>query len=501
MTEFFRILLEGKEKTGRLSIRLKYYYWLIVFVWTGCIAASILWNLLEHRENILKIARNSAQITFENDVLYRKWAAKQGGVYVPISEDTPPNPYLNIPNREVTTSSGLSLTLVNPAYMARQVNQMATDLHGSLGHITSLNPIRPENKPDSWEEAALKSLANGIKEVASLEKIEDKEYMRMMRPFVAEKSCLKCHAAQGYKEGDIRGGISVSVPMEPLWTIERPHFMKMWLAHLFLWMTGIAGIVIVKKNLIKQVFAREKAEAALMERTTQLESANKELESFSYTVAHDLRAPLRAIDGYSKMILRKHADNFDEESRAKFSVIRDNTRLMGQLIEDLLALSRLGRAEMSTVTVDIGGLIREIWEELKATNPDRRLTLKIVEIPPCRGDGGLIKQVLVNLLSNAVKFTRKRKEAVIEVGGYHQDSEIVYSVRDNGVGFDMRYYDKMFGVFQRLHSADDFEGTGVGLAIVQRIIHRHGGRVWAESEPDKGATFYFSLPTNVGSGR
>jgi len=240
------------------------------------------------------------------------------------------------------------------------------------------------------------------------------------------------------------------------------------------------------------------AEAALKEANETLErrvaERTAEVEGFSYSVSHDLRAPLRAIDGYSRMILRKHADRFDDDALGKFNVIRDNTRMMGQLIDDLLAFSRLGRAQLSKVMLDIGELIREIWEELKAINPDRRLTLKIAEIPPCRGDRGLIKQVLVNILSNAVKFTRGREEALIEAGGYNKDGEIVYYVRDNGVGFDMQYHDKMFGVFQRLHSADEFEGTGVGLAIVQRIIHRHGGRIWAEGKIDRGACFYFSLP-------
>ena len=257
MSESLRAPMAGKEKTGRLSIRLNYYFLLTLFVWTACSAGSLLWNQKEHRENTLKIARNSALITFENDVLYRKWAARQGGVYVVTSKETPPNPYLNVPNRDVTTSSGLSLTLVNPAYMARQVNNMTSDIHGSHGHITSMNPIRPENKPDPWEGEALKSFEKGVQEVASLEKMEGKEYMRLMRPFVAEKSCLKCHGVQGYKEGDIRGGISVSVPMEPLWTIEKPHFMRMSLAHLFLWIMGIVGIAMSRKSLLKQVVARE----------------------------------------------------------------------------------------------------------------------------------------------------------------------------------------------------------------------------------------------------
>ena len=240
---------------------------------------------------------------------------------------------------------------------------------------------------------------------------------------------------------------------------------------------------------------RKRAEMALEEKTQQLEDANKELESFSYSVSHDLRAPLRAIDGYSRMILSKHANELCEDVRSKFNVIRDNVRRMGQLIDDLLAFSRVGREQLSIITLDIGGMIRDVWEELKGANPDRLLTLKLAEIPPCKADRALIKQVFVNVLSNAVKFTKGRAEARIEAGGHNEDGKTVYYIRDNGAGFDMQYHDKLFGVFQRLHSEVEFEGTGVGLAIVQRIINRHGGRIWAEGAVDKGATFYFTLPT------
>jgi signal transduction histidine kinase len=245
---------------------------------------------------------------------------------------------------------------------------------------------------------------------------------------------------------------------------------------------------------------RRQAEMELKERTHQLENANKELESFSYSISHDLRAPLRAIDGYSKMILRQQGDKFDENTKHQFDVIRNNAKMMGQLIDDLLALSRLGREALSISRLNMEDLTRDVWEELKAINPDRPIDLKIDHVSPAMGDRSFIKQVLVNILSNAIKFTRIQKVPLIEVGGYAEEKESVYYVRDNGVGFDMQYHNKLFGVFQRLHSAADYEGTGVGLAIVQRIIHRHGGRVWAESEVDRGATFYFTLPTCTGSG-
>ncbi|HLA04839.1 MAG TPA: MASE3 domain-containing protein [Syntrophales bacterium] len=244
----------------------------------------------------------------------------------------------------------------------------------------------------------------------------------------------------------------------------------------------------------RDVTERNKAEMALKERTEQLENANRELESFSYSISHDLRAPLRAIDGYSRMILKNLKNGFDEDIKEKFTVIRSNAQMMGQLIDDLLAFSRLNRKEIAMARLDMDGLIRDAWKELQVINPGRNMQFKINGLPYCQGDRLLIKQVCLNLLSNSIKFTKFEKEAHIEVGSSAKGNEVEYYVKDNGIGFDMAYYDKLFGVFQRLHSTDDFEGTGVGLAIVQRIIHRHEGRVWAESNIDQGACFYFTLP-------
>ena len=247
---------------------------------------------------------------------------------------------------------------------------------------------------------------------------------------------------------------------------------------------------------VRDISNRKQAEQTLAERTAQLEAANKELESFSYSVSHDLRAPLRAIDGYARMILKRQADKFDEDTLSKFNVIRSSTQMMGQLIDDLLAFSHLGRKDMSMSKIDMDQLVREVWTVLIDVNPGRNMIMTVNGIPPGCGDRSLIKQVYFNLISNAVKFTKYRDAARIEAGGYTEGNENIYYVRDNGTGFDMAYYDKLFGVFQRLHNGDDFEGTGVGLATVQRIVHRPGGRVWAEGKVDEGATFYFSLPSS-----
>lgn len=250
----------------------------------------------------------------------------------------------------------------------------------------------------------------------------------------------------------------------------------------------------MNEALQSEITERKEAEKLIELRTKLLEMTNKELESFSYSVSHDLRAPLRAIDGYTRMILRDQRESLNDDAKRKFDLIRSNTQIMGKLIDDLLSFSRLGRLELNMSRLDMESLVNDVWMELQIINPDRKIDLKIKNIPPGWGDRTLMKQVYSNLLSNAVKYTKLIDKAYVETGGYAGDGETIYYVKDNGVGFDMAYYDKLYGVFQRLHSADDYEGTGVGLAIVQRIIHRHGGRVWADGKIDKGATFYFTLP-------
>lgn len=230
------------------------------------------------------------------------------------------------------------------------------------------------------------------------------------------------------------------------------------------------------------------------ERTRQLEAANKELEAFSYSVSHDLRTPLRAIEGFARMLMEDHRQRLDGEGWRLLNVIRSNTHIMGKLIDDLLALSRLGRLEIRAQEFDLEGLVTLVFGELQAQAPARKMQLILNPLPPAYGDRTLINQVVINLLDNALKFTQPKEEAIIEVSGWTEGKEDIYFVKDNGVGFDMRYVDKIFGVFQRLHRGEDFAGTGVGLAIIQRIISRHGGRVWATGKVGQGAVFYFALP-------
>ena len=239
----------------------------------------------------------------------------------------------------------------------------------------------------------------------------------------------------------------------------------------------------------------ETLEQRVVQRTAQLQSANEELEAFSYSVSHDLRAPLRHVMGFVDLLRKEAGESLSVKSLSHLTTISDAAKRMGHLIDDLLAFSRVGRSEMRKVEVDLDELVRQVLADSKAETKDRHIAWNVHPLPPVRADRALLRLVLVNLVSNAVKFTGGRAEAAIEIGcARGERGDTVIFVRDNGVGFDPKYADKLFGVFQRLHSESEFEGTGIGLANVQRIVRRHGGRAWAEGAVDGGATFYFSIP-------
>jgi PAS domain S-box-containing protein len=234
-------------------------------------------------------------------------------------------------------------------------------------------------------------------------------------------------------------------------------------------------------------------EDRVRERTSQLETANKELEAFCYSASHDLRTPLRAMNGFAQVLNEDFGEFIPQDGKNYLKRIKDSTVRMDQLINDLLTLSRLGRRPFVVRQVDPAAIAISVWEELKTSDSQRQIHFSVADLPYCMADADLLRQVFINLLSNAIKFTRLQKQAEISIGWSKQNNEVVYWVKDNGIGIDMQYANKLFLVFQRLHSDNHFEGTGIGLAIVQRIIQRHHGRIWAESRPEQGATFYFTL--------
>jgi PAS domain S-box-containing protein len=863
-------------------------YGLLLVIWSVLVCGSLLWNMHQETRNTLGAASAAARANIDKDLTFRKWATSHGGVYVPPTEHTPPNPYLKLPDRDVVTSTGKELTLMNPAYMLREMQTDFSDDYGTKSHITSLKLLNPKNAPDAWETEALLAFERGEQERLEAQQIDGRDYLRMILPLVAESGCLKCHGFQGYKVGEIRGGVSTAVSLAPYLARERELKITLALTHGAIWLIGLAGLGVsyrrdryqasegektedelraasrytrslieasldplvtisaegkitdvnqatetvtgrnraeligtdfsdyftepvkaregyqqvflkgsvtdyplalrhrdghvtdvlynasiyrdeagemlgvfaaardvTERNKAEQEVAqlslqnklildsagegiyglgtdgrctfvnptavqllgfgaeelvgqhahdmfhhtrpdgrpypeeecpvqvaykqgeihrgddlywrkdgssfqvefistpmleggkitgavvtfrditeRKLAEAQLRRsehslaeaqriahlgnweldlvnnvltwsdeifrifeidperfgasyeaflngihpddrgmvnkaytdsvssrvpynivhrlkmpdgrikyvnemcetyyskdgkplrsvgtvhditerklaedevralnreleqrvimRTAELEAANKELEAFSYSVSHDLRTPLRAIDGFSRILLEEYTNKLDDEGKRLLNVVRDNTNRMGQLIEDILKFSRTGRVEITPAEIDMEKMAHAVFEELQPAVAGGKVQLEIEHLPHARGDSAMMHQVFVNLLSNAIKFSSFRDPAQIRVGGAVRGDEAVYFVQDNGAGFDMQYADKLFGVFQRLHGVTEFEGTGIGLAIVKRIVNRHGGRVWAEGKLNEGATIYFALPT------
>jgi light-regulated signal transduction histidine kinase (bacteriophytochrome) len=334
----------------------------------------------------------------------------------------------------------------------------------------------------------------------------------MMLPLrIENEGCLKCHGHQGYKVGDQRGGVSASVSMAPYLALAAHMRQTLFVSHGVAWILGLGGIGYVYRRAGKRALdrlemdlARRQAEGEVrrlnaeleqrvIERTVQLAAANQELESFAYSVSHDLRAPLRSIDGFSQALLEDYKDKVDEEGQDYLRRVRAAAQRMAQLIDDILKLSRITRNEMTHTEVDLTALAREVAAELREQEPQRQVEFVIAEGLVARGDPRLQRVVLENLLGNAWKFTAHREQAQIEFGRTEAGGGPALFVRDNGAGFDMAWVDKLFAPFQRLHSEQEFPGTGIGLALVQRIVYRHGGRIWAEGKVGEGATFHFTL--------
>jgi signal transduction histidine kinase len=454
------IMEKRKGQKKNLFREVKYFSWFLVFLWTGCIAASLLWNIHGQKEKILDIAFNSAHLTYKRDVLYRKWATKQGGVYVPISMHTPPNPYLQVLNRDIRTPSGLALTLVNPAYMARQVNQIAADIQADQTHLTSLKPIRPDNRPDPWEETALKSFERGVKEVSSVEKIDGQEFLRLMHPFIVEKDCLKCHSFQGYKVGDIRGGISVTTPMKQYYAIEKPYIVRISIAHLLLWLTGFTGIMISKKRLDKQISARDIAEAKeiesakqhtlelqslsetleerVKERTTELadlssqlvSAQEKERKRVSYELHDQVWQNLVAIR-FAVENLFSDRENWTTLKLRSEEVIRDlqdTVRKIQSMQGDLwpYVLDDIG------VVATIDWYCREFEKNHQGIVVETKCSIKETEIPPAAKI--VIYRILQETMSNVSKHSNASRVTICLFG---KDRGVEFTVEDNGVGFNL----------------------------------------------------------------
>lgn len=507
-------------------------------VWLVIVVSSLVWYIRLLDGQALKIANLQAGGIVSLVKVERLRNAIHGGLFVPTeaSASAAPDRFSGIMMPESVSMQGLAMTKINPAHVGEQVESIARGQKHLFVHITSLRPHNSHNQPDAWEREQLRAFERAPDARFALSEAGGGRIFRYMVPVMTEKECIGCHGQLGYREGDVRGGISVTIPAEPIFeTLAAQRAMAIgghggafvlvslmivgYSGRLGRQWSALEGLKDSQEHLVAERTAelhganeallqenarrREAEEASrqlnrqleqrVAERTAELQAANSELEAFCYSVAHDLRIPLRGMNGFSRIILERYGDTLDEEGKDYLDRLSAASIRMGQLVDDLLHLTKVTRAEMRRGPVDLTAMAEEIAADCRHTQPERRAEFAIQAGVMATADENLLRIVMVNLLANAWKFTAREPVSRIEVGSSERDGRTVYFVRDNGVGFDMAYVGKLFGPFERLVSVNEFEGTGIGLATVKRIVERHGGMVWAEGEPGRGATFRFTL--------
>ncbi len=500
--------MAGGTSTARRDFSLRRYLAVAGVLWTGAMAGSLAWTLHQSHHAFLELAAVEARATFQKDLVYRRWNALQGGVYVEVSAHTPPNPWLaGVPGRDLETTDGRHLTLVNPAYMTRQVHELAAADYGNRGHITSLRPLRPENRPDPWEALALARLEGGAEEVTERADIDGGTHLRFMGRLLVEERCLKCHAQQGYRVGDVRGGISVAVPLDPYLAAEASQARTLAGWHALVWALGLAGMVVAGRRLEQRVAEREAALRALHEAEQQL-ARSRRLEAIGQLaggLAHDLNNTLAPILSHAGMALEDLPEG--SETREDLVQVVDAAQRARGLVRRLLAFAR--RQPIEVVPLDVSEVTAALTPMLRDV-VGRHVELAEVlaaGLPAVEADRGQLETVLVNLAANArdampdggtvlvatsAEDLDPRAAAALELEpGRH----VVLAVADTGLGMTPEVMARIFEPF--FTTKEVGQGTGLGLASVHGVVRQHGGAVGVDSAPGKGTTFRVWLPASA----
>ncbi len=493
--------------TNRQS-RTNRYLILLLILWTLLIGGSLLWNLYAKRMHLEEAARLQARALSDKDILYRRWNNRHGGVYVAVTPEAQPNPFMaDYPWRDITTAGGKQLTLINPPYMSRQVSELQQKELGFSSRITSLKPINPANRPDAWERAALTRFEDGSGEI--VEFLDDRGTMtlRFMRPLFVEEGCLDCHNSQGYAIGDVRGGLSVSIPMGPIYASAIPTYTVLSLSHLVLWIFGVIGSCRAFANFNRANTKRRTAEGALREAKVAAEEASRAKSEFLATMSHEVRTPLNAISGLTDLTLET---DLTKEQRDFLGMVKTSADSLLRIINDILDFSKVeaGMLEFEEIDFSPRDMVEKTVAALavRAHKKDLELVCRISPEVPSRlaGDPMRLRQVLMNLLDNAIKFTERGEvELTLDIEPTAVPAPSIchlrFAVRDSGIGISPENLLRLFRSFSQAETstARRFGGTGLGLVISKKLVEQMGGRPRVESRPGAGSTFSFTVPLPI----
>lgn len=497
---------------------IKQFFAIVSLGFAFLLIGSLVWNIQNEKKATYELARVEAIGNYNKDLSYRRWAAMYGGVYVPVSDSVSPNQYLDfIPERDLLTADGKKLTLINPAYMTRLAFELEAKHYGGKGHITSLQPINPVNNPDKWEEKALRKIETGIEDYSSVEIIDKKEYLRYIKPLKVEANCIQCHENQGYKLGDIRGGISVAIPMDKYQSILKSKITNLIYTHLIIGFIALFLGWLAYRRTLHSVVERNVSQQKVIKSENLLKIQNSELliakeraeESdrlktvFLQNMSHEIRTPMNAILGFSSLIPDELGNKDKLIEYTKIINQRGNDLL--HIINDLLDISRIESEKMEvyleqfTLKSFMSELKEIILANQKRFNKEHLTT--IIPYHTCSEsillttDKGKLRQIFTNLINNAFKFT---DSGTIEIGYKIKDQYIHFFVSDTGIGIPEEDLTKVFERFAQVDQSKSrlHEGTGLGLSIVKGLIHLLKGEISAESQLKIGSKFSFTLPVD-----
>lgn len=484
---------------------------LAVVIWSIIIGGSLTWNVNKEKNQAYELALHAARAHFDKDQAFRLWGTKHGGVYVPPTEETPPNPYLaHLSNRDVVTTSGMKLTLMNPAYMVRQMMDDFSELYGITGRIVGLVALNPNNIADEWESAAIKAfIAGKTDEVIEKSNLNGIPHLRLIRPMIMTKGCVKCHGHLGFKVGDVRGGVGVSIPINTYEAIGEKSIQVMFVSHLAIYLLGLLGITAISYRTQQNLQDRKHASDQLQNLNQELQANVIELkrleklkDQFLANTSHELRTPLNGIIGIAESMISGSTGSITNEQKKNLNMVVSSGRRLFNLVNDLLDFSKLRNhdIELKTSIVDMNEIVQiviQLSQPLIAKKPLKLYARFTADNPLIEGDEDRLQQILFNLVGNAIKFTSEGQIEVLVENIIALDSPALQiTVSDTGIGIETDKLERIFESFEQAEGSisRQYGGTGLGLSISKKLAELHNGQLSVQSDVGKGTQFILQLP-------